>query len=40
MAGNVRELDHAIERAVLISTGTQIRTADLDWNQSASPAQK
>jgi DNA-binding NtrC family response regulator len=27
--GNIRELDHAVERAVLMSTGTSIRPADL-----------
>jgi DNA-binding NtrC family response regulator len=27
--GNIRELDHSIERAVLMSTGTSIRPADL-----------
>ena len=27
--GNVRELDHVIERAVLMSTGSQIKARDL-----------
>jgi DNA-binding NtrC family response regulator len=26
--GNIRELDHAVERAVLLATGTHIRTSD------------
>jgi DNA-binding NtrC family response regulator len=36
--GNVRELDHAIERGVLLSAGPQVRAADLGLRAQASTA--
>jgi DNA-binding NtrC family response regulator len=33
--GNVRELDHVIERAVLMSQGQQIKASDLGLTSSA-----
>jgi DNA-binding NtrC family response regulator len=34
--GNIRELDHAIERAVLLATGEQVRPLDLGLRAGAS----
>jgi transcriptional regulator of acetoin/glycerol metabolism len=34
--GNIRELDHAIERAVLLALGEQIRAGDLGLRASTS----
>lgn len=36
--GNIRELDHAIERAVLMAQGEQVRTADLGLRSGSSAA--
>ena len=33
--GNVRELDHVIERAVLMAQGTQVKTNDLGLTSGA-----
>ncbi len=38
--GNIRELDHAVERAVLLAHGEQIRAADLGLRQASSGAQR
>ena len=36
--GNIRELDHAIERAVLLAQGEQVRGVDLGLRASTSAA--
>ena len=36
--GNIRELDHAIERAVLLAQGEQVRAADLGLRATSSAA--
>ena len=36
--GNIRELDHAIERAILLAQGEQLRTVDLGLRASSSAA--
>jgi transcriptional regulator of acetoin/glycerol metabolism len=36
--GNIRELDHAIERAVLLAQGEQVRAADFALRGSPSAA--
>jgi len=38
--GNIRELDHAVERAVLLAQGEQVRSADLALRGSTSPASR
>ena len=38
--GNIRELDHAVERAVLLTHGEEIRAGDLALRASASSAQR
>jgi DNA-binding NtrC family response regulator len=38
--GNIRELDHAVERAVLMSAGTQITAADLALRSGSERAQR
>jgi DNA-binding NtrC family response regulator len=35
--GNIRELDHAVERAVLLAQGDQIRAGDLGLRSASSP---
>jgi DNA-binding NtrC family response regulator len=36
--GNIRELDHAVERAVLLAPGDHVRAADLALRGTASAA--
>jgi DNA-binding NtrC family response regulator len=36
--GNIRELDHVVERAVLLASGDQVRAADLGLRSSSSAA--
>ncbi|MEP6491376.1 MAG: sigma-54 dependent transcriptional regulator [bacterium] len=36
--GNIRELDHAVERAVLLAQGDQVRAVDLGLRMTSSPA--
>jgi DNA-binding NtrC family response regulator len=36
--GNIRELDHAIERAVLLAVGEQVRTGDLGLRSGSGSA--
>ncbi|HVX38051.1 MAG TPA: sigma-54 dependent transcriptional regulator [Gemmatimonadaceae bacterium] len=38
--GNIRELDHAVERAVLLAQGTQVRAADFALRAPSSGAQR